>query len=80
MIDWLKSLLGFSSAPTTDLYIDARAQKGRVLLTDIEEGKVLLNMLESDPELTELSLATFIGRNVSYVHRVVHAARTARTE
>jgi hypothetical protein len=80
MFNWLRKVFGFESRRVQHVEsLESIHAAERMPMSDIEVGATLLRRLEADSSLTEVGLAASLGRNVSYVRKVVAAARAAKS-
>jgi ParB-like chromosome segregation protein Spo0J len=80
MFAWLKKLLAprkenCANRAAPALSIPENAERVPLALADV--GHTLLKMRAADPKMTDIELASRIGKSPSYVSRAIHAALTA---
>jgi len=80
MFAWLKKLLVPRKETRADQpspAISNPPEAERVPLTLADEGNMFLRMRVANPQMTDVELASRIGKSPSYVSRAIHAALTA---
>lgn len=79
MFSWLRQLFAPRSekprANPSAISIPENVERVPLALTDT--GHMLLKMRVADPKMTDVELASRIGKSPSYVSRAIHAALTA---